>query len=628
MDGEQNTGRKPGPEVRLDEEFEGLVPGSSKAEYFALKAEISVEGLREPLVVWRPPGEEASAPVLLDGHARLRACSDLGVDYELREISFTSREDAATWVILKHLGRKSLTTAGRCEVAISLEPRLKAKAAGRRRRGARRGGRASPRAGADKDRPDLAGASGAEDGASVVDALLAAHGVRDGKAIDQAAKMAGVGSSTVANYKRIKAAAEDASDPELAKRASGLLKGLQGAEPKLKVGGAYKSLTAAKEQLAAERWREAREKHVRDGFGKPGASGGNQGGSDGKTTAETSGAEAAPGSADREAEEYEARSGYPLQGLPSRVPRDLDFWTPESPVWSCGEFQEHVEDLDLPGFSHGEVGLLLTDPPYGRNYARSFEDDKESADENLIRMFELFEGRLAPNAHVVFFCGERQEGRMRAIMEKHAPYLTERRRLGWVQTKPSSPTEADGRIQGDPHSFGAALEIAIHATRGHPQRIKPRNAANGYVAPRIPVETRGHETEKPAGMLRHIIEAATVPGEVVADPFGGVASTLEATIRSGRRGWSCEDNSLHHIAGTRRINGVLEEIRKARRRGEPSEGFNLLLQLSAAGDLRGDEAAKPEPLTSLPADPLGGIPAVIWGFGDPPEAIREAHRRR
>lgn len=615
-----------GPELRRDEEFEGLVPELSTAEYLALEATIAVEGLEDPLVVWRPPGEEGEPPVLVDGHARYGICRDNHVPYRATEKEFSSREEAATWIIIKHLRRKNLTSVDRCEVAISLEPRLRAAAKERKSRGGSVGGRGGK--GKTKDPPDPAGPSASS--GSVLDALLAAHGIEKGDVRDQAAKIADIGRTSVNAYKRIKEAAEDASDPKLAKKASELLEGLSGSEPSLKVDGARHMLDAEIGRLADERKRAARERHLRRTFGD--SPEGGQGGSpapEDETPEDNAPESGIPEEKTPEDEMLEEgapeddernESGNEIDGIPSRVPRNLALWTPERPVWSCGEFQSFLEqdEYELP---QGEVGLLLTDPPYGSDFGRTFTDTQEEADERLIDMFRIFEECLAPDAHVVFFCGERHEQRMRELMKTHAKYLVEQRRLGWVQSKPENPTEADGRISGSPYSFAPALEIAIHATRGRPPRITPRDTPNAYVAPRIPAETRGHETEKPAAILRHIIEAATVPGDIVADPFGGVASTLEATIRSGRRGWSCEKSSIHHIKGTKRINGVLDELRESRRPSD--EGFELLLQPARSGIM---PEAEPAPLTSLPDDPLGGVPAVIWGFGDPPEEVLAASR--
>ena len=95
--------------------------------------------------------------------------------YRVEEREFASREDAAASLILTHLARKSLTDVGKCEVAVSLEPRLRPLARERRSIGGGIGGRGGKAKAGDKDLPDPAGPSGV--GGSLVEELLAAHGV-------------------------------------------------------------------------------------------------------------------------------------------------------------------------------------------------------------------------------------------------------------------------------------------------------------------------------------------------------------------------------------------------------------------------------------------------------------------
>lgn len=74
------------------------------------------------------------------------------------------------------------------------------------------------------------------------------------------------------------------------------------------------------------------------------------------------------------------------------------------------------------------------------------------------------------------------------------------------------------------------------------------------------VPTDSHPTEKPVGLLRRLIEATTAEGQLVADPFGGVASTLVAAKVSGRRYWGAEIDEEYFKVGQRRLS-VAEEKR-------------------------------------------------------------------
>ena len=53
--------------------------------------------------------------------------------------------------------------------------------------------------------------------------------------------------------------------------------------------------------------------------------------------------------------------------------------------------------------------------------------------------------------------------------------------------------------------------------------------------------------------LNRLIQVTTGEGELVADPFGGVASTAVAAKGLGRRFWSCEIDPEYHRLGLARL---------------------------------------------------------------------------
>ena len=87
----------------VDEEFRSLVPGLIAHDWTALRDSIREYGVLDPLVVW------AGRNVLLDGHNRLAACRDLGVEFEIVEIDFETREAAHDFVLDRALARRNLT---------------------------------------------------------------------------------------------------------------------------------------------------------------------------------------------------------------------------------------------------------------------------------------------------------------------------------------------------------------------------------------------------------------------------------------------------------------------------------------------------------------------------------------
>src|SRR4028119_2515113 len=90
-------------QLRIDPEFQSLIPPLSKDEKAALQASILEEGCRDPLVVW------AEEKLLIDGHNRYAICTAHDIPYQIVEMSFDSRNAVKVWTIANQLGRRSLT---------------------------------------------------------------------------------------------------------------------------------------------------------------------------------------------------------------------------------------------------------------------------------------------------------------------------------------------------------------------------------------------------------------------------------------------------------------------------------------------------------------------------------------
>jgi N6-adenosine-specific RNA methylase IME4 len=108
--------------IIIDPEFQALIPPLRPDERAQLEANIKLEGVRDPLVVW------AEQDILLDGHNRHAIATALGLPFDVRRLSFASRDDAILWVVNNQFGRRNLTTAARAELAMRIEPILAAQA--------------------------------------------------------------------------------------------------------------------------------------------------------------------------------------------------------------------------------------------------------------------------------------------------------------------------------------------------------------------------------------------------------------------------------------------------------------------------------------------------------------------
>jgi len=115
--------------VAVDEEFRGLVPPLTEKERLGLEDNLLRDGCIDPLIIW------AERRILLDGHNRKEICDRYGIDYETRELSLASRDDAKRWIIEHQFGRRNLTKYQRAELVLKLKPLLAAEA--KRRQGTR-----------------------------------------------------------------------------------------------------------------------------------------------------------------------------------------------------------------------------------------------------------------------------------------------------------------------------------------------------------------------------------------------------------------------------------------------------------------------------------------------------------
>lgn len=115
--------------VVLDAEFAALIPPLRDDEYAILEESLLREGCREPLTTWAETG------ILVDGHNRHVLCCRHGISYQVRSISFATRDDAKLWAIENQLGRRNVKRIDRIALALKRAPLLKQRAA--ENRGAR-----------------------------------------------------------------------------------------------------------------------------------------------------------------------------------------------------------------------------------------------------------------------------------------------------------------------------------------------------------------------------------------------------------------------------------------------------------------------------------------------------------
>lgn len=115
--------------IRIDPEFQALIPPLTGDEFRQLEENCVRDGIRDPLVVW---GQEDGDDILIDGHNRWKiAAKHGGMRFEIRRMKFDLRDDVKAWIIQNQLGRRNVNDFVRSELALRLKP-LIAEAAKRR----------------------------------------------------------------------------------------------------------------------------------------------------------------------------------------------------------------------------------------------------------------------------------------------------------------------------------------------------------------------------------------------------------------------------------------------------------------------------------------------------------------
>lgn len=107
--------------MRIEKEFEKLLPPLTDEEFRQLEENILDDGIRDPLVVWKTPsGNE----VLVDGHNRLKIAQKHNLKYETVYMTFDDFDDVELWIYRNQKGRREMNPVQHIEVLEKLKPAL------------------------------------------------------------------------------------------------------------------------------------------------------------------------------------------------------------------------------------------------------------------------------------------------------------------------------------------------------------------------------------------------------------------------------------------------------------------------------------------------------------------------
>jgi DNA modification methylase len=218
-----------------------------------------------------------------------------------------------------------------------------------------------------------------------------------------------------------------------------------------------------------------------------------------------------------------------------------------------GDCTKRLAEID-----DGAVDLVLTDPPYNTGMTAR----------NATRLQNFFHDSYAPEEYRTLARTVAREC-YRILKDERACYVFMNwRSLGvWLDALSAAGFRLKNLIVWDKvvpglnyQNYAHTHELLIFAAKG---RFLPRNKGTGDDQGRdvwrIRRETRHaraeefhHETMKPAALVRRPIEHASLPGEVVCDPFMGSGTTCAVAKTLGRGYIGIElDPQFFSLAATR-----------------------------------------------------------------------------
>lgn len=212
----------------------------------------------------------------------------------------------------------------------------------------------------------------------------------------------------------------------------------------------------------------------------------------------------------------------------------------------------------LPELPNESIDLLLTDPPYGMQYAsvgKTAQHANVSADGvrqgvRVVRQ-SLHEtaAKLKPDAHLLIFCHWQS---WPDFYDAASAYATIRNALIWHK--------GGGGMGNVLANYIRDYEVILYAARGN-RNIggdgKYSSVLSGF--DREPGMGRFHPTQKPVPLLSHLIRRHSDQGGMVLDSFMGSGSTLLAARAQGRRAIGIELDERYCDIAARRLTAETQE---------------------------------------------------------------------
>lgn len=176
------------------------------------------------------------------------------------------------------------------------------------------------------------------------------------------------------------------------------------------------------------------------------------------------------------------------------------------------------------------IDMVITDPPYGIDY-QSHRKEKARRIEKIANDKAPFIWWIYDAARILkrgggVLCFTRWDVQQVFIDALRLAGLTVKSVIVW-----DKKTHGMGDLKG---SFAPRCEAIIFASKGH-YEFPGKRPDDLISCAKVANQSLAHPNEKPVALLEQLIEATTVPGALILDPFAGSGSTLVAATKKCRQ---------------------------------------------------------------------------------------------
>lgn len=210
---------------------------------------------------------------------------------------------------------------------------------------------------------------------------------------------------------------------------------------------------------------------------------------------------------------------------------------------------------------NNSIDLILTDPPY--NIAQYSTGNinlpgREALNNNIAewdnvllepkKLLNDFKRILKPNGNIFIFTSYNLIGEWHKVFD---PEFDTFQFFIWHKTNPAPKIYKNG--------FLNSCEMIICMwNKGHKWNFTSQKEMHNFFESPIcmypeRLKEPKHPTQKPVKLLKHIINIASNPNDVIFDPFMGVGSTGVAATELNRDFIGCEIDTSYFLAAKKRI---------------------------------------------------------------------------